>query len=176
MGSHRKTAFQERTLAAKSPLIAATWHPTKNGLVTPHHVAFRSSYRAWWQCPDDATHVWDAAVKDRQRSGCPYCAGYRDRLTSPRTRWKTTLLHSHPSLALEWHATRNGRLQPAHFTAGSSTVVWWQCPRNSQHVYRARIKARTRKRAPTTCPSCAAIRRSIRAITRSAKTGMTLKS
>lgn len=174
LGSHHKTAFHERTLAAKSPLIAATWHPTKNGPITPHDVTFRSRYRAWWQCPVHAEHIWDTTVHDRHRSGCPYCAGYRARQTTPRIRYQTNLLQSNPALAREWHATRNRNLQPAQFTAGSSVVVWWQCPRDAEHVYQARINARTRKRAPATCPTCATIRRTIRAISQSSGTGMTI--
>ncbi len=176
MGSHRTTAFHEQTLAAKSPLIAATWHPTKNEPITPHHVTYRSRYRAWWQCPNHPEHVWDTTVHNRHRSGCPYCAGYRVRQTAPRPRQHTNLLLSHPALAREWHPTRNGSRHPAHFTAGSGVVVWWQCPRNPQHAYQARIRVRTRKQAPSSCPACAAITRTIRAVTRRAGTGMTTLS
>jgi hypothetical protein len=166
------SAFEDRTLTVHSPAIAATWHPTQNGPVTPDDVTFRSRFRAWWQCPDHPDHVWDATVHDRHHSGCPYCAGHRVRKTGPRHTGRGDLATTHPALVREWHTTRNGTHRSSHFTAGSTTVVWWQCPRNPTHIYQASVRARARKRSPATCPDCAAIRRAIRAITRHAGTGM----
>lgn len=166
LGTHRAIPFHERSLAAKSPALAATWHPTKNAPLTPYDVTFRSRHRAWWQCPLFPEHVWDTAVHDRHRSGCPYCAGHRVRKTSPRHRPQGPLTTTHPHLISQWHPECNGTLQPEQFTAGSSHIIWWQCPRYPKHIYQASIRSRARINTPTTCPECAALRRSIHAITR----------
>lgn len=63
-------------LAALEPEIAAQWHPTLNGALTPEMVTAGSAKSVWWQCPEG--HVWKALVYSRagpQKCGCPVCAG-----------------------------------------------------------------------------------------------------
>jgi len=55
--------------------LAATWHPTKKGTLTPEDVTYSSRQRVWWQCPSNPHHVWDTTVNNRQGSNCPFCAG-----------------------------------------------------------------------------------------------------
>ncbi len=67
---------EENSLAALAPMIAAEWHPTRNGKLTPETVSAGSNRRAWWRCEDG--HVWKAPINRRagtQKSGCPVCAG-----------------------------------------------------------------------------------------------------
>ena len=47
-------------LAAKAPDVAAQWHPTLNGNLTPEMVTPGSHRRVWWQCP--LGHTWKAFV------------------------------------------------------------------------------------------------------------------
>ena len=63
-------------LATADPFVAAQWHPTLNGELTPQMVTAGSRRQVWWQC--SLGHVWKARVHSRtgkQRSGCPMCAG-----------------------------------------------------------------------------------------------------
>ena len=63
-------------LATADPFVAAQWHPTLNGELTPQMVTAGSRRQVWWQC--SLGHVWKARVHSRtgkQRSGCPVCAG-----------------------------------------------------------------------------------------------------
>ena len=63
-------------LAARFPAVAAQWHPTMNGDLTPDRVLSGSNQKAWWLCP--AGHVWQAAIASRtgrKKHGCPVCAG-----------------------------------------------------------------------------------------------------
>ena len=63
-------------LATRAPELAAQWHPTLNGALTPAQVPPGSHQKVWWCC--SAGHVWKAAVyarAGRQQSGCPVCAG-----------------------------------------------------------------------------------------------------
>ncbi|MFR8728608.1 MAG: zinc-ribbon domain-containing protein, partial [Dysosmobacter sp.] len=63
-------------LATAEPTVAAQWHPTLNGSLTPQMVTAGSRRKVWWQCA--CGHVWKAAIYPRagkQRCGCPICAG-----------------------------------------------------------------------------------------------------
>ena len=63
-------------LATAEPRVAAQWHPTLNGSLTPEAVTAGSRKKVWWVCPEG--HVWKAAVYARAgswKSGCPVCAG-----------------------------------------------------------------------------------------------------
>lgn len=66
----------ENDLASQFPEIAAQWHPTLNGALTPEMVTARSHRKVWWECPSG--HIWKAVIYSRagpQKCGCPVCAG-----------------------------------------------------------------------------------------------------
>lgn len=63
-------------LATIEPRVAAQWHPTLNGALTPEMVTAGSARKVWWQCSDG--HVWKAVIHSRtgaKKCGCPVCAG-----------------------------------------------------------------------------------------------------
>lgn len=63
-------------LASLKPKLAAQWHPTLNGSLTPEMVTLGSHKKVWWVC--SAGHTWQAAIYARagpQKNGCPVCAG-----------------------------------------------------------------------------------------------------
>lgn len=129
------------------PAVAAEWHPTKNGNLTPSQVVSGSHQTVWWRC--SLGHEWRAEIVDRTRgtNGCPYCgnkkvlAGFND------------LASIEPEIAAEWHPTLNGALTPETVTAGSNRKVWWLCPEG--HVWRTAISNRTNAKKRTGCPVCA---------------------
>lgn len=72
----RKVLAGFNDLATVEPRVAAQWHPTLNGMLTPEMVTVGSHRKVWWQCPDG--HVWKAVVHSRtsvRKCGCPVCAG-----------------------------------------------------------------------------------------------------
>jgi len=74
--TNRKVLPGFNDLGTKEPLVAAQWHPTLNGALTPQMVTVGSRKKVWWQC--SAGHVWKAIVYSRagsQKCGCPVCAG-----------------------------------------------------------------------------------------------------
>lgn len=74
--TNRKVLAGFNDLATLEPDIAAQWHPTLNGAMTPDMVTLGSHQRVWWQCAEG--HVWNAVVYSRtgpQKCGCPVCAG-----------------------------------------------------------------------------------------------------
>lgn len=129
------------------PQIAAEWHPTKNGQLTPRQVVFGSNRAVWWQCK--LGHEWCATIVGRTRAtnACPYCsnkkvlAGFNDLLTLK------------PKIAAQWHPTLNGALTPEMVTPGSSRKVWWIC--QEAHVWRTTVWNRAMRPRPTGCPVCA---------------------
>lgn len=68
-------ALAEVSLAKVAPAIAAEWHPTRNGEITPELVDADHTMLAWWQCPRG--HEYQAAIRSRVRSNrrCPVCYG-----------------------------------------------------------------------------------------------------
>lgn len=61
-------------LAARLPELAAQWHPTRNGSLTPNDVMPRSGKKAWWLCANG--HSWQAIVASRATGvGCELCTG-----------------------------------------------------------------------------------------------------
>ena len=61
-------------LATVYPKIAAEWHPTKNGDLTPNMVTKGSGKKVWWQCSEG--HEWKTTVASRtgpKKCGCRQC-------------------------------------------------------------------------------------------------------
>ena len=145
--ANRKILPGFNDLATTHLALAAEWHPTKNGNLTPSQVVSGSHQTVWWRCSLD--HEWRAEIVDRTRgtNGCPYCgnkkvlAGFND------------LASIEPEIAAEWHPTLNGALTPETVTAGSNRKVWWLCPEG--HVWRTAISNRTNAKKRTGCPVCA---------------------
>jgi Probable Zinc-ribbon domain len=154
-GSHKtgcpacsgRVATAARSLATMFPAIAAEWHPTRNGRVTPRDVMPYSGRKVWWLCAKDATHTWQGPVATRthQGSGCPACANL---VVTPAS----SLAAQFPAVAAEWHPTRNGPLRPADVVPGTQRKVWWQCSVHPGHVWCAAVDKRTRDGRG--CPAC----------------------
>jgi hypothetical protein len=140
------------SLAAKAKKVAAEWHPTKNGELTPRDVVLGSTRRVFWKCPKGWDHEWQAAIGNRtgQGTGCPFCTHQRLCATN-------SLAAEFPKVAVEWHPTKNGKLTPRGVVPGTARRVWWRC--QFGHVWRISVSARTRTRAGSNCPECWRLRR-----------------
>lgn len=82
----RKVIKGKNDLETVNPELAAQWHPTKNGELTPDDVAPMSDKKVWWL--GKCGHEWQAEISSRtQGHGCPYCSnqkilsGYNDLAT-----------------------------------------------------------------------------------------------
>ena len=132
--ANRETVASENDLATTHPLLAAQWHPTKNGTLTPRELVAGTHRKVWWQC--EKGHVWQASVAARAcgGAGCPVCAGHK---ALPDFNDLATLA---PEIAAQWHPTLNGTLTLEQVTAGSRRTAWWKCP--SGHIWKAIIYSR----------------------------------
>ena len=131
-------------LETVAPEIAAQWHPTKNGALTPRDLVAGSHMRAWWRC--EKGYEWRASVMARVKTGCgcPVCAG---KTVVPG---ENDLAAFAPALADEWHPTKNNGLTPDRVRPQSNRTVWWRCEKG--HEWRASINSRVSQ--GNGCPYC----------------------
>lgn len=150
----RKTP-QGNDLQRMYPSVAAQWHPTRNGDLSPQQVTAYSNQRVWWQC--EHGHEWVAAVASRSFRGvrCPFCVGRK--VLSGFNDLQTLF----PEIAAQWAWELNGELSPDQVRPGSHKKVWWRCA--SGHEWAAVIYSRTGK-IRNGCPICADLRRKKRKI------------
>lgn len=131
-------------LVTVAPEVAAEWHPTLNGSISPSDVSYGSHDKACWLCPNG--HAYYASIKNRvcNKAGCPYCAGKKTLIGF------NDLVTVAPEVAKEWHPTLNGDLNPSDYGKSSKTKVWWLCPQG--HAYYSQIANRVKNGAG--CPYC----------------------
>eukprot|EP00128_Syssomonas_multiformis_P002356 Colp12_sorted_trinity150504_noHs@25313 len=138
-----------KNLLLKYPAVAAEWHLTKNGNLTPENVTSGSSKKVWWQCKEG--HEWEARPHHRttNNSGCRLCSIKRRTGVLSGVQ---SLLAAHPELAQQWHPTKNGALTPGDVSRAARKKVWWQCPADPSHEWEARVSSRLTTRYG--CPFC----------------------
>ena len=143
--ANRKLAEGENDLATLRPELAAQWHPTRNGSLTPGDLTAGTRRKVWWRC--DKGHEWQASVLSRTSlgNGCPVCAGKQ---IIPG---ENDLASQFPQLAAQWHPDKNGALRPENVSPNSNRKVWWLCPLG--HAWKATVTSRSREGAG--CPFCA---------------------
>jgi len=131
-------------LASTHPDLAAQWHPTKNGAISPSDVMAGTSQSIWWLCKEG--HEWEAKGYSRSSmaSGCPFCAGQRV------IAGKNDLQTQYPKIAQQWHPTKNELDSPSQIIAGTHKKFWWLC--DLGHEWRVAPVSRI---AGHDCPFCA---------------------
>jgi len=169
-----KVADTKTCLAALRPDLAREWHPDKNGALTPAQVRPGSGKMIWWRCQNNSKHEWQAppCMRNAGERQCPYCYG---KLLTDDIRLSVQF----PEIAAQWHPTmnrllwskisgsfkvrenlrlppeergkRNRRLRPSDVSVTSKEIVWWQCPLEPTHVWKAAVYRRTQGSG---CPYC----------------------
>jgi G:T-mismatch repair DNA endonuclease (very short patch repair protein) len=144
--SHQRLSVTN-SLKALAPDVAAQWHPTRNGDLTPADVVAGGLKKFWWKCDVADDHEWQSTVDNRVRGlrGCSCCAGKKVSVTN-------SLETLFPDVAAQWHPTRNGDVVPAEMVAGSSKKFWWKCDVADDHEWKAQLVSRTS--GGTGCPDC----------------------
>ena len=127
--TNRKTWPGFNDLATTHPHLAAEWHPTKNGDLTPQDVTGNMAVKVWWQKeyddPDTGKHYifeWESTIANRamKGAGCPYLAGKVVEADY------NSLAAKYPEVAKEWNSEKNGSLTPDKVSYGSNQRVWWK--------------------------------------------------
>jgi len=141
---HGKRVNHTNCLATKNTTLAKEWHPTLNNDKTPYDFTHRSGKKVWWLCPKCSSN-YKMTIDNRTTQKCPYCAGKKVNETN-------SLQSINPTLAKEWHPTKNDNKTPNNFTCFSNDKVWWICQEpNCKSYYDARIADRS---IGTKCPKC----------------------
>ncbi len=138
----KKVIVGETDLATVNPVLAAQWHPIKNGELYSTDVSEQSNKKVWWVC--EHGHEWQAHVSNRSKGhGCPFCGGKKVIVG------KTDLATVNPVLATQWHPIKNGELYSTDVSKQSHKKVWWVCEHG--HEWQATVKSRFKGRG---CPYC----------------------
>lgn len=140
-------------LQTTNPELAQEWHPTKNGLLKPTDVQAGSDIHVWWL--GSCGHEWEVSInsRNRQKSGCPYCAnkkvlvGFNDFQTLQ------------PELSEEWDYDKNIDMvdkkgndisTPNKVCINSTYKVWWKCKECNNEW-----QTTPASRLSHSCPECA---------------------
>lgn len=147
------------SLAEVLPDLAAEWHPTLNGDLTPFDVLPGSDAKVWWRC-SKCQWEWEITVykRGKQGRGCRKCSAARRAKVQATPKPGESLAETNPELAGEWHPDRNGDLTPADVLPGSSAKVWWRC---STCGFEWSTAVRSRGQRGTGCRNCGYVRRGI---------------
>jgi hypothetical protein len=80
--------MKKAPLSVTHPELAAQWHPTKNGDLTPKDVTYGSGKKVWWICPKD--HAYKSSITKRTSGrNCPLCSGHHSEWLSYEEAKKT---------------------------------------------------------------------------------------
>lgn len=131
----------DRSFAAIHPNRAKCWDYTKNLNTLPDEIAPATSNQYWFVCEEK--HSFQMAINNihSRDSWCPFCAGQK---ATP----DNNLQIGSPTLAAEWHPTKNTS-SPTEFLPQSNQKVWWICEQG--HEWLAQINSRYRGNG---CPKC----------------------
>lgn len=136
---------KEHNLATLFPEIAAQWNYVKNSPLKPEHFRPRSNKKVWWICKKVTSHTYPCTITNRvQGVECSICSG---RLVDVSNSLQTLF----PTIAEEWHPTKNGKLTPADIAAGTTRRFWWKCAKGEDHEWQSTSANRI---AGKNCPVC----------------------
>ncbi len=145
-------AVLSNSLATTHPELAAEWHLTKNGDLTPQQVTKGSGKKFWWKCPKGPDHEWESTVANRVNgNGCRVCLGRKVIPGRGKVLPSNSFAITHPDLAAEWHPTKNGELTPFQVKAGSGKKCWWKCSKGTGHEWESNVLSRVKGSG---CPIC----------------------
>ncbi len=135
-------------LAIKFPEIAAQWHPTKNGDITPFNIIAGGTKNYWWKCNAADDHEWCSSIYTRvvRDCHCPFCCRNAKKVCQ-----SNCLANTHPELAKQMHPTLNGEITAYNIVGGSGKRVVWQCDKVVDHIWENTPIARIQGRG---CPCC----------------------
>lgn len=146
--SNQKTC-EANSILVTHPQLINEWDFIKNIGINPSDVVAGSHKVVWWKCPVADDHEWKASLSQRttKNTGCPCCPGTKQRKIVKSNCLETT----HPSVAKEWHPTKN-ILTPRDVTYASNKKAWFLCQKDTSHEWECRIDSRGRG---DQCPFCA---------------------
>ena len=131
---------ETNNFAFKMPSLVQYWDNEKNAQ-KPNEVAWQTNKKFSFVC--EKGHPFSAKLNNISNGKwCPYCSGQK-------VGYGNSLKDQNPSLANEWHLTKN-KLNASQVTAGANKKAWWECEKG--HEWQALISSRNQGNG---CPYCA---------------------
>jgi hypothetical protein len=131
------------SLRDEYPDVAEDWDYIKNHPLRPEMFRSQAHDTVHWRCKNG--HAVRQRIQNRvnaKRGGCHECARLiRGRITAKRAAARNPLGKRNPTIAAEWHPSKNKGLTPEDVSASSGRKVWWLCQHG--HAYQAKIQNRT---------------------------------
>ncbi|WP_413641601.1 zinc-ribbon domain-containing protein [Mycobacterium sp. RTGN5] len=145
------------SLADLFPAQADEWHPTKNGDLKPPDVSPGNNNKVWWKCGRCGA-AWLAIINNRtvkQSLNCVDCnRGRKQRIQAQAELTPAdSIAERAPSLASDWHPTKNQPLTPKSTPVGWGQNIWWTCNK-CEHEWALPPEFRN-ARTDRGCPQCA---------------------
>ena len=137
------------SIRAADPELAAIFHPTRNGDLTPDNTPINHRKPLWWKSVQCCGHEWQEEIGLRTLGRRPQAG--RGHYYCPRCKsvWGS-LAWLDPELAAEWHP--DNELTAWHVKPFSGGVVAkWRCSVNAAHEWEASVIDRSSGRL---CPQC----------------------
>lgn len=148
--SNQKVLKGYNDVATTDPELLREWDYEKNTIVTPYSITRRSHKKVWWKCVD-CGHEWRTDLANRTAgTGCPQCKKLSTSRKLSLAPEGDSFANSFPSIAHEWHPTKNGDCTPYQYKVGSKKRAWWICKKG--HEWEAIINSRTL--LGSGCPYC----------------------
>jgi very-short-patch-repair endonuclease len=145
---------EHESIVHTHPELAKEFHPTKNENIDIKTLSHGSCKNINWICEKTCKygclHEWNTTVANRtgRGDGCPYCS---NKITCIHT----SIVHTHPDIAKQWHPIKNADLKPEDYTYGSEVNIWWLCEKTCIygciHEWPTNINNRT---GGNNCPYC----------------------
>ena len=130
------------SFAAVNPELLQQWDVEQNKPLTAWDVAAYDNRNYYWICNNK--HSFLASPANRTKgTRCPYCVGKLPVFGENDLR---TIC---PSVAKEWHPTKNEKNSPEHYLPNSHAEVWWKC--SNGHEWLQKIYERANG---SRCPYC----------------------
>ena len=129
--------------ATKYPEQLREWDYDKN-IISPNKIFPKSKQKYWWKCEKGHSYLMSIDKKTSRKFGCPICSGHGVE------KGVNDLETINPSLAKEWHPTKNGNFLPSEITVGSGKKVWWIC----KYGHEWQASPHDRHGDNTGCPIC----------------------
>lgn len=135
--------LKEKSFIHTAPELLKEWDYEKNEGINPEMFSHGSDQKVGWIC--EKGHRWYVSISKRTIEGtnCPYCS-------NQKVNSENCLRTLNPSLAAEWHPTKNRGLFPINVVPNSTKNVWWICSKG--HEWKSTVHNRSYGNG---CPFCA---------------------
>lgn len=150
---------KEKKYVCDNDLLMSEWDWSRN-TISPYETTLGSAKKAYWKC-STCGYEWSTPVYSRGSSGtgCRLCGKIKAGKSKTISCGKVNnFLNNYPSIAAEWHPTKNTDVAVEAVSSHSNKTVWWKCS-ICGHEWKTAINHRTSSKKKCGCPECAKIAR-----------------